>query len=49
VIGGTITATLLTLLVIPTVYEILDEVRHWLVARVRRVTAGGSVRAPVAE
>ena len=29
VIGGTITSTLLTLLVIPTVYEILDEIRSW--------------------
>lgn len=37
VIGGTITSTLLTLLVIPTVYEILDELRHWLIARFRRV------------
>ena len=30
VIGGVITSTLLTLLVIPTVYEILDEMREWL-------------------
>jgi hydrophobic/amphiphilic exporter-1 (mainly G- bacteria), HAE1 family len=37
VIGGTLTSTLLTLLVIPTVYEILDEVRHWLIARFRRM------------
>jgi hydrophobic/amphiphilic exporter-1 (mainly G- bacteria), HAE1 family len=37
VIGGTITSTLLTLLVIPTVYEILDEARHWLITRFRRV------------
>ena len=29
VIGGVITSTLLTLLVIPTVYEILDEFRAW--------------------
>jgi HAE1 family hydrophobic/amphiphilic exporter-1 len=29
VIGGTITSTLLTLLVIPTVYEILDDTRGW--------------------
>lgn len=29
VIGGTITSTLLTLLVIPTVYEIFDEWREW--------------------
>ncbi len=33
VIGGTITSTLLTLLVIPTVYEILDEFRTWVRAK----------------
>jgi len=36
VIGGTITSTLLTLLVIPTVYEILDDAREWLGARLGR-------------
>ena len=36
-IGGTPASTLLTLLVIPTVYEILDEARHWLIVRFRRV------------
>ena len=30
VIGGVITSTLLTLLVIPTFYEILDQMREWL-------------------
>jgi len=34
VIGGTITSTFLTLLVIPTVYEIMDEVRSKLARRV---------------
>jgi HAE1 family hydrophobic/amphiphilic exporter-1 len=29
VIGGVITSTLLTLVVIPTFYEILDEWREW--------------------
>jgi HAE1 family hydrophobic/amphiphilic exporter-1 len=33
VIGGVITSTLLTLLVIPTVYEILDGFREWLAAK----------------
>jgi HAE1 family hydrophobic/amphiphilic exporter-1 len=33
VIGGVITSTLLTLIAIPTFYEILDEMRHWLGAR----------------
>jgi HAE1 family hydrophobic/amphiphilic exporter-1 len=36
VIGGTITSTVLTLLVIPTVYEILDEFRTWVAARLGR-------------
>ena len=40
VIGGTLTSTLLTLLVIPTVYEILDEWKEhalgWLRRRGRR-------------
>jgi HAE1 family hydrophobic/amphiphilic exporter-1 len=35
VIGGTITSTVLTLLVIPTVYEILDGFRSWAMARFR--------------
>jgi hydrophobic/amphiphilic exporter-1 (mainly G- bacteria), HAE1 family len=36
VIGGVITSTLLTLLVIPTVYEILDNFREWLGEKVWR-------------
>jgi HAE1 family hydrophobic/amphiphilic exporter-1 len=43
VIGGVITSTLLTLLVIPTVYEILADWRDWLGARFRSTTA---VHAP---
>jgi hydrophobic/amphiphilic exporter-1 (mainly G- bacteria), HAE1 family len=30
IIGGVLTSTLLTLLVIPTFYEVMDEARHWL-------------------
>ncbi len=33
IIGGVLTSTLLTLLVIPTMYEVMDETRHWLAAR----------------
>jgi HAE1 family hydrophobic/amphiphilic exporter-1 len=36
VIGGVITSTLLTLLVIPTVYEILDNFREWVGVKLRR-------------
>ena len=39
VIGGTITSTLLTLLVIPTVYEILDALREWMLAKFGRRVA----------
>jgi HAE1 family hydrophobic/amphiphilic exporter-1 len=48
VIGGTITSTLLTLLVIPTVYEILDNFRTWLAAKFRGRPAPvhGGVQSP---
>src|SRR5690606_31733050 len=36
VIGGVLTSTLLTLLVIPTVYEILADMRDWLGAKFTR-------------
>src|SRR5689334_3178665 len=35
VIGGVITSTLLTLLVIPTVYESLADTRDWIIARLK--------------
>jgi HAE1 family hydrophobic/amphiphilic exporter-1 len=41
VIGGVITSTILTLLVIPTVYEILADFRDWLRARFVRSPATG--------
>jgi HAE1 family hydrophobic/amphiphilic exporter-1 len=40
VIGGVLTSTLLTLLVIPTVYETLADARDWLGARFRK--SGGA-------
>jgi HAE1 family hydrophobic/amphiphilic exporter-1 len=40
VIGGVITSTLLTLLVIPTVYEILADTRDWLGAKLFGVRRG---------
>jgi HAE1 family hydrophobic/amphiphilic exporter-1 len=49
VIGGTITSTVLTLFVIPTVYEILDDWRERLGARVRKRRAaphGSAVPQP---
>lgn len=47
VIGGVLTSTLLTLLVIPTVYEILADWRDALLARFRgREKGAGSVQHP---
>ncbi|MFL5578569.1 MAG: efflux RND transporter permease subunit [Gemmatimonadaceae bacterium] len=50
VIGGTITSTLLTLFVIPTVYEILDGARERMLARFKRRAphAGAALPAPAA-
>jgi HAE1 family hydrophobic/amphiphilic exporter-1 len=49
IIGGVITSTLLTLLVIPTIYEILDETKEALVARVKRWRARRGRRMELAE
>lgn len=55
VIGGVLTSTVLTLLVIPTVYEILTEWRDWVGARVFKsrpetpTHAGAPPRQPVPE
>jgi HAE1 family hydrophobic/amphiphilic exporter-1 len=46
VIGGTITSTILTLFVIPTVYEILDGWREKLLARFRGRRAGHAPAHP---
>ena len=46
VIGGVITSTLLTLLVIPTIYEILDEWREWVIGRFRKRGAHGEPGEP---
>jgi len=37
VIGGVFTSTLLTLIAIPTFYEILDEGRNWVLGKVKQV------------
>jgi HAE1 family hydrophobic/amphiphilic exporter-1 len=48
VIGGVITSTILTLIVIPTVYEILDEWREHVFARFRRKSVA-HVHEPITE
>ena len=40
VIGGVITSTLLTLIVIPTVYEIMDEWREWIMSKFGLIPKG---------
>jgi HAE1 family hydrophobic/amphiphilic exporter-1 len=40
VIGGVITSTLLTLIVIPTVYEIMDEFREWVMSKFGLIPKG---------
>jgi HAE1 family hydrophobic/amphiphilic exporter-1 len=51
VIGGVIASTVLTLLVIPTVYEIFDDWREWMLSKFRRVTGatGPTASQPVIE
>jgi HAE1 family hydrophobic/amphiphilic exporter-1 len=39
VIGGLFTSTLLTLLVIPVIYLIFDDIKDWCVSRIRRYNA----------
>jgi HAE1 family hydrophobic/amphiphilic exporter-1 len=46
VIGGVITSTLLTLLVIPTVYEIMTGWRDWILTRVFGRRAARHAHAP---
>lgn len=43
VIGGVITSTLLTLIAIPTFYEILDSLREWFARLARRVFGNAAV------
>jgi HAE1 family hydrophobic/amphiphilic exporter-1 len=47
VIGGTLTSTLLTLLVIPTVYEILDDFRSWAASKLRTRAPAPSQSPPI--
>jgi HAE1 family hydrophobic/amphiphilic exporter-1 len=45
VIGGVIASTMLSLLVIPTVYEIFDEFREWLFTRFNRISRHAAAHA----
>ena len=46
VIGGVVTSTLLTLLVIPTVYEVLADSRDWFARKLVRGTPPATATAP---
>jgi HAE1 family hydrophobic/amphiphilic exporter-1 len=36
VIGGLITSTLLALVMVPVIYEVVDDIEHWLVPKLSR-------------
>jgi len=46
VIGGLITSTILSLVMVPVVYEIIDDFEHWLTPRLARYVT--PQEAPVA-
>jgi hydrophobic/amphiphilic exporter-1 (mainly G- bacteria), HAE1 family len=48
VIGGVITSTLLTLIVIPTFYEIMDEWREWILGKFGLTPKGTGEHVPAA-
>jgi HAE1 family hydrophobic/amphiphilic exporter-1 len=47
VIGGVITSSLLTLVVVPVVYCYLDDLAHWL--RRPRASGAGALAAPASK
>jgi multidrug efflux pump subunit AcrB len=51
VIGGLITSTLLTLVIVPAVFTILDDIERWFSPRIGRMLAkpGGEPESPTAE
>jgi HAE1 family hydrophobic/amphiphilic exporter-1 len=51
VIGGLITSTVLSLVLVPVVYEIIDDIERWLTPKLSRMTtpreANGAALSPV--
>ncbi len=47
VIGGLITSTLLSLLVVPAVFTIIDDLEHWLGRKIRRNAPSGKAPKPL--
>jgi hydrophobic/amphiphilic exporter-1 (mainly G- bacteria), HAE1 family len=48
VIGGLITSTLLALVMVPVIYEIVDDIEHWLVPKLARFATPRDAPPPVA-
>jgi HAE1 family hydrophobic/amphiphilic exporter-1 len=48
VIGGLISSTALSLVLVPVVYEIIDDFEHWLKPKLGRLVASGGEGAAVA-
>jgi HAE1 family hydrophobic/amphiphilic exporter-1 len=46
VIGGLITSTILSLVMVPVVYEIIDDFEHWLIPRLARYVTPAEEPAP---
>lgn len=42
VVGGMVTSTFLTLLVIPVVYSLVDDASQWVLGLMRKITGGGT-------
>ena len=41
VVGGLLTSTLLSLIVVPSVFTLMDDLQHWLAARLSRLVTSG--------
>jgi HAE1 family hydrophobic/amphiphilic exporter-1 len=46
VIGGLITSTLLALVMVPVIYEVVDDIEHWLVPKLSRFATPRDAPAP---
>jgi len=47
VIGGLITSTVLSLVMVPVVYEIIDDFEHWLIPRLSKYVTPQEAEASV--
>ena len=46
VIGGLITSTLLTLVIVPAVFTFFDDIERWVAPKAVKMLAGGSTAIP---